>query len=63
MHNYSVGIHTLSILETPLRGQPKEVKKVSAILELAAYENDFCEERSKWGLVKGAVEEPLLREL
>lgn len=49
MHNYSVGIHTLSILETPLRGQPKEVKKVSAILELAAYENDFCEERSNNG--------------
>ena len=61
MHNYSVGIHTLSILETPLRGQPKEVKKVSALLELAAYENDFCEERSN--IVKGAVEEPLLREL
>lgn len=49
MHNYSVGIHTLSILETPLRGQPKEVKKVFAILELAAYENDFCEERSNNG--------------
>ena len=43
MHNYSVDIHTLSIVETPLRGQPKEVKKVSAILELAAYENDFCD--------------------
>lgn len=27
MHNYSVDIHTLSIVETPLRGQPKEVKK------------------------------------
>lgn len=49
MHNYSVGIHALSILETPLRGQPKEVKKVSALLELAAYENDFCEERSNNG--------------
>lgn len=52
MHNYSVGIHTLSILETPLRGQPKEVKKVFAILELAAYENDFCEERSNGASLK-----------
>lgn len=52
MHNYSVGIHTLSIVETPLRGQPKEVKNVSAILELAAYENDFSEERSNRVLLK-----------
>lgn len=49
MHN-SIGIHTLSIVETPLCGQPDEVKKVSAILELAAYENDFCEERSNRAL-------------
>lgn len=58
MHNYSVGIHTLSILETPLRGQPKEVKKVSALLELAAYENDFCEERSNGASLKELWKSP-----